>query len=136
MKNNDSLRRWCAQPQEDDGVDPRRYFAKNQKRSNDRKARQLCRQAYRALSLIFPHELPEPDLQKLIILGVVPGPDASRLCVQVGSPASLAVPERDRSLIALERVKGRLRHEIAGAITRRRAPDLSFEWIGQTGGDS
>jgi ribosome-binding factor A len=135
MKQNDSLRRWCAQLQDDDGVDPRRYFAKSRKGQNDHRTRQLCRQVFRALSLIVP-EFNDPILQDIHLTAVVPAPDASRLLVRFESRRTLSDREREKILAGLDRIRGPLRGEVARAITRRRTPDLTFELTGSAGGAS
>ena len=129
MKDRDSLRRWCAQLHDDDGVDPRRYFASHQSRSDDRKNRQLCRQAFRVLSLVFPGEFNDRTLQDVFVVDVSPAPDPSRLLVRFGTSQVLSTADRARIMTSLERVRGRLRQELAQAVTRRRIPDFTFEVI-------
>jgi ribosome-binding factor A len=96
-------------------------------RSGDRsnqKLQQLCRQVQRTLSLMVPGELADPVLQDLAVMEVLPAPDASRLLVRLATRAAAAdVPH---ILERLERVRGRLRSEVAAAVTRKRAPELMF----------
>jgi ribosome-binding factor A len=93
----------------------------------DRKLKQLCRQVQRTLSLAIGGELADPMLSELWVEEVRPAPDAGRLCVR------LRVPQRGASVAEihrrLEAVEGFLRAEIARAITRKRAPQLTFELI-------
>lgn len=93
----------------------------------DRKMKQLCRQVQRTLSLAIGGELADPMLSELWVEDVWPAPDAGRLCVR------LRVPQRGASVAEIHRrlgaVEGFLRAEIARAITRKRAPQLSFELI-------
>jgi len=59
----------------------------------------------------------------------VPAPYASRLLVAVApSPAPEAV-EVAAVLERLDRVRGRLRTEVAAAVHRRKAPDLTFRVV-------
>jgi ribosome-binding factor A len=59
----------------------------------------------------------------------VPAPSTARLLVTVApSPAAEAV-EATTVLARLERVRGRLRTEVAAAVHRRKAPDLTFRVV-------
>ena len=127
MKKKDSLRQYCAQPQEDDGIDPRRFFKKHQNTQADRKTQQLCRQVYRILSLLMPGSCDDPFLRNLMIFSVTPAPDAARLLVTLQAPVTTTVEQLDQIMIRLERIKGRLRQEVVTSIHRRRAPDLVFQ---------
>jgi ribosome-binding factor A len=90
----------------------------------DRKLKQLCREVFRALSFVLPEGLPDPELEGVILLDVVPAPDASRLAVQVqAGPGHEPAAVQDR----LRHWKGRLRAEVAQAIQRKRTCDLVFE---------
>ncbi|MFO0554410.1 MAG: ribosome-binding factor A [Polyangiaceae bacterium] len=87
--------------------------------------RQLCRQAAEALStaLACMPALSECDVW---LADVVPAPDASRLCA--------IIVLRDSSQRAfveelLERHSGALRSELAEAIVRKRAPELTFRLL-------
>ena len=91
-------------------------------RQEQRKARQFCRQVQRALNLaLLDHNV--------YIEEVWPAPDCGRLLVHVfvadGHPVADA-------LAALRRDSPRLRSEVAMAISRKRAPELSFVpvWFG------
>jgi ribosome-binding factor A len=65
-------------------------------------------------------------LQSLQVMSVDPAPDASQLVVTVraGLPGESLDPTD--VLAHLERVMGKLRYEVAAAITRKRAPKLIF----------
>ncbi len=58
------------------------------------------------------------------VSGVTPAPDAARLAVLIRAPEG-ADPGKIKE--RLERVSGYLRSEVAQAITRKRAPTLTFE---------
>lgn len=94
---------------------------------NDRKTQQLCRQVYRALAYAIPGDMADPLLQELTLEEVFPAPDASRLLVRLGSP--LPAVQVTRILEQLARVEGYLRAQVAAAITRKRAPELSFHVV-------
>lgn len=93
----------------------------------DRKLQQLCRQVERALSYVVPGDLGDPALQDLSIASVLPAPDASRLLVCINT--TRAPSEAPLILERLERARGRLRREVAAAVTRKRAPELVFRLI-------
>ena len=94
-------------------------------RKHERKVQQLCRQAQRALMYAVPGEMADPLLQELSVEEVLPAPDAGRLLVRVRSPRGPA--EAGEILARLSRVEGYLRAQVAMAVTRKRAPDLSFQ---------
>src|SRR5439155_5281464 len=71
-----------ALQQFDDGVDVYRGFGRRLLHKHDRKTRQLCRQAQRALMLALAG-CGDPVLQSVCIQAVEPAPDASRLRVIV-----------------------------------------------------
>lgn len=103
----------------------RSSFESNAK--TDRKLQQLCRQVERALSYVVPGELADPALADLSVASVRPGPDASRLMVWLRTSRPIA----DAPLILerLERARGKLRSEVAAAVTRKRAPELAFHLL-------
>jgi ribosome-binding factor A len=120
-----------AEVQPDDGLDPRDFFDRRQpKRKDNRKAKQLCRQAAETLDLVLSGEMHDPVLAGLHVVSVVPAPDSSRLLVTLH--ADVPVHQFDRKQIEerLEQSKGRLRSAVAAAITRRKAPVLMFNVIG------
>ena len=102
------------------------YEADSGSRSSDqaqRKTQQLCRQVERALNLAFADRNGEDDLGGLFVDEVSPAPDCGRLLAHVVIPADR--PAAD-VISALRRESPRLRSEVAAAITRKRAPELSF----------
>jgi ribosome-binding factor A len=105
-----------------EGLSPRRDRQSSSK--PDYKTQQLCRQAQRVLGLSLG-ELRDEVLGDLMIESVAPFPDASRLVVRVIVPqhAQATIPE---VIEHLARAHGALRHALAQAITRKRAPDLVF----------
>jgi ribosome-binding factor A len=103
------------------------YEADSGGRSSDRqaqrKARQLCRQVERALNLAFADRDGEDDLGGLFVDEVTPAPDGGRLLVHVVIPADRPAAG---VILALRHESPRLRSEVAAAVTRKRAPELSF----------
>ena len=92
-------------------------------RQAERKARQFCRQVQRALNLALADRHADDGLNDLFVDDVSPAPDCGHLLVHVVIPAGRPVNE---ALGALRRDAPRLRSEVAMAITRKRAPELSF----------
>lgn len=92
------------------------------RRNRHIKDAQLCAQVRETLALALA-ETPEPDLLELFVLDVEPAPDASRLNVLVAAP-----PERDPDAVRarLDAIVGRLRHEVATAVNRKKTPQLAF----------
>ncbi len=110
----------------DDGIDPRELARKERPRKDQRKSRQLCAQVAETLNLVLSGECSDDLLQSLRVIAVDPAPDASQLVVTVGA----SLPEESLNpaevLARLEHVMGKLRCEVAGAISRKRAPKLVF----------
>jgi ribosome-binding factor A len=116
----------CGQLHEDDCVDPNQYFKPNRKLDvANKKAKQLCRQALETLEMVLS-DCDEELMQSLVVAGVDPAPDSSRLLVTVG--VDLEPDEFDQSLILsiLQNQTPRLRAELARSISRKRVPNLSY----------
>jgi len=126
----------CGEIRPDDGVDPAELFRPTRNRNNnDRKAQQLCRQVADTLSLVLSGEYGE-ELRDLRIVAVTPAPDATQLLVLVAPAVEGAKCDPDAVLAKLADAAGKLRSEVAAAITRRRAPKLIFQFIaGQSAED-
>jgi ribosome-binding factor A len=82
--------------------------------------------------LALAGECRDEVLSSVYIEAVVPAPDASRLLVRLVVPAraNASIPE---VLERIELVRGLLRAEVAQAITRKRAPELTFLPVAETG---
>jgi ribosome-binding factor A len=146
IPSSKQVRRLCAEPGEEDGLDPRLGMRRSGRGGRtrhpgggpafgpgsaappvDRKAAQLCRQVAVTLDEVLA-ECRDDVLRDLHVVEVAPFPDASRLLVTVsavdagapGSPAPEAVLEH------LQHAGGHLRREVASAVTRRRAPLLVY----------
>lgn len=112
------------------------YEGESGSRSSDRqaqrKALQLCRQVKRALNLAFADRGAGDDIGGLFVDEVSPSPDCGHLVVHVLIPAGRPVAD---VISALRREAARLRSEVAAAITRKRAPELSFIPASPEGGN-
>jgi ribosome-binding factor A len=119
------LRTLCAEVSPEDGTDPRDWLKGLRGTKPDRrKARQLCAQVAEALTLLLAAE-PDNVLRDLDVVAVEPSPDTKQLLVTVRALPGTAA-DTAAILDALARASGRLRAEVASAITRRRAPLLIY----------
>ena len=100
-------------------------------RQSQRKTQQFCRQVQRALNLALEDRNIGDGITGLFVEEVSPAPDSGHLLVHVLVPAGLQVAD---AIFALRREAPRLRVEVASAITRKRAPELSFVPAFQGGG--
>ena len=129
------LRALCGELQDDDGVDPREFFQPIRKRDKARrKSKQLCRQVQKTLDLVFSGETRDELLGALRIVSVTSSPDSSALLVTVVADVPSDRFDRAQIEARLATVSGRLRSEVAGAITRKRAPLLVFHVLGPHSG--
>jgi ribosome-binding factor A len=103
----------------------------SRRRKGDHKTRQLCRQAQRALNLALAGECGDDVLTGLFVAEVTPAPGCGHLLAHVIVPAGLSVSD---VLARLHRAAPRLREEVAMAVTRKRAPELSFLPVAPEGG--
>ena len=103
--------------------DENTYPVESRIRTGDRKTRQLCAQAERALGSVIQNELLDDNLDGLTVMEVRPFPDAGRVLVVLSAPTGTR-PEQ--AMQALDRVSGRLREALGRAISRKRVPLLSF----------
>lgn len=119
----------CGEIHSDDGVDPTEFFRPTRKsNSNHRKAQQLCHQVADTLSLVLSGEFGE-ELRDLRVVAVTPAPDATQLLVLVAPAVAGSTVDPDTVIAKLAAVAGRLRSEVAMAITRCRAPKLLFQFV-------
>jgi ribosome-binding factor A len=124
----------CAETRPDDGVDPRTYFRKPSHQRTNRKALQLCQQIAQTLGQVIGWESGDELLAGLTVLSAEPAPDSRRVLVTVCAPPAGGDPDRrdasNEILERLARAAGRLRTEVAGAIHRKRVPELVFRVVG------
>lgn len=91
-------------------------------RKQEHKTRQLCRQAQHALCLALG-ECADEVLQRIYIVDVTTLAHDPRLLVHVMVPQDMPLAE---ALAHLNAAAVRLRAAVAEAITRKRAPELTF----------
>jgi ribosome-binding factor A len=97
-------------------------------RQAGRKALQLCGQVRDALGAILP-VLADEVLQNLTVVSVEPAPHAGRLRVTVAVPSPADATDRTAAVEHLGRAAGLIRREVAAAVHRRKAPELTFEVV-------
>ena len=116
----------CGEIHPEDGMDPREFARKGRPRKGDRKVRQLCSQVADTLSQVLSGECGDDVLQSLQVVAVDPAPDATQLLITVrgGLPGEAIDPAEISARLANR--MGKLRSEVAAAITRKRAPKLLF----------
>ena len=110
-----------------DGQDPR--FDRRQKRHahDERKTWQLCKQVATALQLALGSSADE-RLRELLVVDVLPAPNASNLLLLVQSSSAHAAPEEEMNQ-ALAKARGYLRSAAAEAITRKKTPNLTVRFL-------
>src|SRR6516165_5858656 len=93
------------------------------------------RQVADTLAQVLSGECGDDVLRSLQVVTVAPAPDASQLLVIVAPALADDKLESAEVLQRLAASSGRLRYEVAAAITRRRAPRLAFQFVsGPPGG--
>ena len=118
----------AAELHSDDGQDPKEFFRKSkQVKKTGRKALQLCSQVADTLSLVLSGECGDEVLQNLLVAEVTPA--ASQLLVLLTPAAGSPMLTTDEVMAALRAASGRLRTEVAAAISRKRAPRLTFQFL-------
>ena len=121
------IRTLCAEVSPEDGTDPRDWLkGLHGPKSHDTKALRLCGQVLEILSLQLAAEA-DDILNDLEVVGVEPVSNTKQLLVTVRPSGNSADPSR--ILEALGRASSRLRCEVASAITRRRAPLLTYRVV-------
>mgnify|MGYP002626432340 CR=1 FL=1 len=127
-KTREELRAYCGELGADGGVDPREFFKTRQ--TNDkrnRKALQLCKQVAVTLELALSGDFGDEFLHNLEVVSVDPAPNTSQLAITLRAIDESA--DIEETTARLEAVAGRLRAEVAAAITRKRAPKLAFRVV-------
>ena len=131
-RKEDVIASLCAEPHDDDGVDPRhtldsRAHRRSRRRVAFTKRAQLCAQVEREVTFALAEHI-GALLPDLVVHSVDPNPDGAHLRVTV-YPAAGALDEgHDLAGIQerLESLAPRIRAEIAAGIHRKRVPWLSF----------
>jgi ribosome-binding factor A len=124
------LRALCGEPGPDDGRPPARRSRSSSSRP-DRKTWQLCAQAQRALEYSLGEVCPQLLQHTVSVQSVVPAPDATHLLVTVVVGQCPSPQELQRLQADLLHRQGRLRAAVATAITRRKAPLLTFRVVAE-----
>jgi len=125
FEGRDSRRRGRRAHEED-------FFGSQGRGRREQKTAQLCRQVLRAVSMALA-DSGDDVLRELVVHDVEPAPDAGRLMVNVGFSASAGVTSVVEVLGRLEQASSFLRREVAGAVTRKRAPELMFRFVAGAG---
>ena len=112
-----------------DPVDPDTFFSDASRPKPDHHTRALCKQVQRTLATVLSGECADPLLQDLLVLSVLPAPNAGHLLVVV-APRSVDATLID-FLERLRKVTPLLRARIAQETTRKRTPELSFDVLGK-----
>lgn len=114
----------------EDGSDPKEFHGKpwDAPKQAGRKARQLCGQVRDVLHLALPG-CGDAVLQAVTMVSVEPAPHTGRLRVVCAVPPDGGV-SRATAEEHLRRAAGVLRAEVASAVHRRHAPELTFDVIG------
>jgi hypothetical protein len=99
------------------------YQLNDRGRRIEQKTRQLCRQVQRALNLALAGDFAASVLGDVFVVEVVAMAGGGRLLVQVAIPTGQAA---STVLAELRNHSPRLRSIVAGYISRKRAPELSF----------
>ena len=108
-------------------VNPDLFFSDAPHAKPDHHTRALCKQVQRTLSTVLCGECADPLLQDLLVLAVLPAPNAGHLLVVV-TPRTVETTLAE-SLECLAKVKPMLRARIAQDTTRKRTPELSFDLL-------
>lgn len=117
----------CAEIGAEDGIGPR-YLARQREENqhNDRKTRQLCKEAERLISIVLNGEVSDPFIQDLQVLQVSPENNGQFLMVTLCYP-NLNDEYRKIILERLLRLEGYLRSVITRSVCRKRVPRLKFK---------
>lgn len=97
----------------------------------EHKTNQLCRQVQRALNLSLAELGADPVLDQLFVELVTPAPGCGHLVVHFVVPDDRAISD---VLSSLGREATRLRAQVARAVSRKQAPELSFVPAFRSGG--
>lgn len=110
-------------------VNPDLFFLDAPHAKPDHHTRALCKQVQRTLSTVLSGECADPLLQDLLVLAVLPAPNAGHLLVVV-APRTVDTTLAE-TLERLAKVTPLLRARIAQDTTRKRTPVLSFDVLGK-----
>lgn len=121
----------CEEIHDDDGIDPREFFREGRReKKEDHRTRRLCQQVAETLHQVLPGSTGDSSLDDLRVENVQPAPNAARLRVTLRWIGTVAEFDRKQIEHTVATAAGRLRFEVAAAITRRKAPILTFQILG------
>jgi ribosome-binding factor A len=110
-------------------VDPAALFGAAMPAQARRKLDQLSRQVEERLALVLGGEIDDPHVSALTLLGVEPEPGSGNLVVVLALPVGAGGGEAQLVMRRLDALRPYLRSEIAGAIHRKRTPNLVFRLV-------
>jgi ribosome-binding factor A len=102
------------------------FFEIERSTQSNWKLPQLCKQVERAASEVLSAEMEGAIWTGAWVAGVEPAPDASRLQVVVVLAREATVEDLPRAHAELLQRASRFRFAVAGAIHRKRTPELAF----------
>ena len=130
MKRDRSKRKaekLCHDLHDDDGVDPRVYFS-NRQRKKGHQTDRLAAELRRLTEHFLVCECEDEALGALVVGRVIASDDGTRLIVELVAPND----DRSRRLgieRRLELLAGRLRHDLAADVHRRRVPHVVMRLV-------
>jgi ribosome-binding factor A len=107
-------------------VSPEALFFEIERAQRSWKLPQLCKQVERAAAEVLSAEMDGAIWTGAWVAGVEPAPDASRLQVVVVLAREATLDDLPRAHAELVRCAPRFRFAVAGAIHRKRTPELAF----------
>jgi len=119
----------CDEIGPEDGVDPRRIRRRKRGSKKDEKAKQVSRQAEVTVQLTLGTML-DDALEDLRVVRVEPAPDSRRLRVVVEPKTRPPIMTEREAADVVQKVERLLRMEVAAALHRKRAPSLTFAFVG------
>ena len=117
-------------PEFERALEENEYRRKARDARQEQKTHQLCRQVQRALNLALVGQFTDGTLDNVYVAEVSAAGGAGRLLVRVALPDDRPV---GAVLAELRNRAPQLRAIVAGFITRKRAPELSFAVIAAEG---
>lgn len=119
----------CAQPHEDDGINPREWTrGSRDQNGTSRKDLQLCKQVRLAVESALA-QWNDSLLMELVVVSTEPAPDARRIRIVLAAPPRLYL-ERESDLRArLLRAHAFVRAAAAQAVCRKRSPQVLLELV-------
>jgi hypothetical protein len=112
----------------DDEANPSRFFAgADRSRKGNWKARQLCKQVERAVTIALAGECESAVLVGATVAAVEPAPDAGRLRVSIVLAPGKDADGLTEGRSALARSQAAIRAEVARWIHRKRVPEIVFD---------